>query len=82
MKIIKFSSIGCGQCRQLQGFLDKNGYEVDEELDINKSIDKVKEYKITGLPTLLKLDDKGKEIDRIVGLCPPSRIKEFFNKDD
>ena len=77
-RIIKFSSVGCGQCRQLQKFLDKFNYKVDEELDINKSIDEVKKYSIASLPTLIKLDDNGEEIDRIVGIVTPARIREFF----
>ena len=46
---------------------------VDEEDDLSE------EYGIRSIPTLI-LEKNGKQVDRIIGLAPKSRIMELINK--
>ena len=69
MKYLKFEASWCGACKMVQPQLNKvaaEGIEV-EKIDAEKSNDKVMEYNVRNLPTVLLVDDSGKEIWRTVG---------------
>lgn len=79
MKIIKFSSSFCGSCRKLDAILQVANLIPDEEILITTDdLELARRYNISAFPTLLKLDDNELEIDRISGLVPLSKLKEFF----
>jgi thiol:disulfide interchange protein len=52
----------------------KSGSFVDLKLDADANRSIVTQYKIGGLPTVLFLDAKGKEIHRIIGYKPPDQF--------
>lgn len=79
MKIIKFTINGCVNCRRLSTILKIAKLKPDEEIEITSdNITLAKQYGVQGFPTLLKLDNNGKEIERIVDLQPLSILKAFF----
>lgn len=73
--IVKYSMPNCSNCRKLSQILKQNNIVVEErELDEQTA----KELNIMSVPVMIKfIDDK--EVDRITGLVPVSKIKEFCN---
>ena len=81
MKIIKFGGYTCSMCRKLDATLDLKGYNTKIDIRFtldDTSCDFAERYKVTTLPTLIKLDDDDNEIARLTGLVSLNRIKEFF----
>ena len=71
--IVKYSMPNCGNCQKLSNILKLNNIIVEErELDEQTA----KELNIMSVPVMIKFVN-GKEVDRITGLVPVSRIKEF-----
>ena len=71
--IVKYSMPNCGNCQKLSNILKINKIVVEErELDEQTA----KELNIMSVPVMIKFVD-GKEVDRITGLVPVSKIKEF-----
>ena len=69
MKYLKFEASWCGACKMVQPQLNKvaaEGIEV-EKIDAEHSNEMVMEYNVRNLPTVLLVDDSGKEIWRTVG---------------
>ena len=69
MKYLKFEASWCGACKMVQPQLNKvvaEGITVDK-IDAEKNNQMVMDYNIRNLPTVLLVDDSGKEIWRTVG---------------
>ena len=78
MKIVKFETIGCPNCRKLSAILQVANLVPDRTVIISdENLDVAKKFNVQSFPTLLKLEDS-KEIARISGLVPLSKLKEFF----
>ena len=69
-KLIKFSRESCVPCKMLGNFLDEQGI-VYEEIDVESDIETTVKYGVSGLPTLLLVDENGEVLDRVVGFNPP-----------
>lgn len=77
MKILKFYTPTCMPCRVLGKMLEKFDVEVDS-IDATQDIAKVDEYNVCTTPTLVFLDDEGKEVKRTTGMVTESTIKEIL----
>lgn len=77
MKILKFYTPTCMPCRALGKILEKLEVEVDS-IDATQDIAKVDEYNVCTTPTLVFLDDEGKEVKRTTGMVAESTIKEIL----
>ena len=77
MKIIKFTGTHCPSCRKLEALLKMHNLEVNEEIVLDDNLELARKYQVGTLPTLIKFDNDT-EIDRIIGIVPTQRIKEFF----
>ncbi len=81
MKLLKFYAEWCGPCKGLtmviNGAKDKINIAV-EEFDIDNEMMMVQEYKIRSVPTMVLVDDTGKEIRRQIGLVTEEKLLEFL----
>ena len=77
MKILKFYTETCMPCRALGKILDKMDVEV-VPINAMENIAKVDEYNICTTPTLVFLNDEGKEVNRTTGLISQSKIEEIL----
>ena len=79
MKIIKFGASWCQPCKMLGKTLDtmELPYEL-EEIDLDQKPQKAGDYGIRGVPTMVLVDDKGKEVRRVVGLQSAVKIGEWL----
>ena len=78
MKILKFFTPTCMPCRALGKVLDQIDVEV-ENINALENVDKVDTYEVCTTPTLVFLDDEGKEFNRTVGLVNKSKIEEILS---
>ena len=69
MKYLKFEASWCGDCKMVQPQLHKVAAEgiVVEKIDAEANNDLIMEYNIRNLPTVLLVNDSGKELYRAVG---------------
>lgn len=76
MKLLKFFTKCCGQCKQqtrlLNDFTDIEIVPVD--CDQNKDL--VDKYDVKGLPTLVIVDDNENMVTKFTGLVKPEVIKK------
>ena len=73
MKYLKFEAGWCGACKMVQPQLNKvvaEGITV-EKIDAEKNNQMVMDYNVRNLPTVILVDNSGKEFYRTVG----SKIK-------
>ena len=70
MKVLKFSAEWCQPCKMLSKTLDTMDlpYEV-EPIDIDKEPALAGTFGIRGVPTMVLLDDKGKEVKTKTDIC-------------
>ena len=82
MKIIKITAMWCPSCLIMNSMIDDiiAKYNIEmESLDFDMDQDKVKEYNVDKiLPVLVKVDNDGNEISRIVGEHSSSEIEQFI----
>lgn len=66
-RLLKFSSKSCQPCKMLSQKLAVLGVPYTE-VDIEEHSSMVESYHLLGVPTLVKVDNFGEEVDRRVGL--------------
>lgn len=69
-KVIKFYGNSCAQCKLLDAFLEGEGLVVDEAFSTDENPEKAFMHNLMGQPTLLLLDEEGKELHRMTGYNP------------
>jgi len=79
-KIIYFSAPWCGPCKVLGPTMEKLSSElpitkVNVDEDTNTSV----KYGIRNVPTLVLVDQSGKELNRLVGNVSEQQVKQFYN---
>lgn len=66
MKLLKFYTPACVHCPKVSEFLENNKIE-HESINLFDYPEKSIQYRVLGVPTLMVVDDEGKEITRHVG---------------
>lgn len=68
MKVLKFHATWCGPCKAMGMILNSmDNLPQIEEVDIDERSSEAAAFGIRSVPTLVKLDDDGKEIGRYAG---------------
>lgn len=80
MKILKFYTPTCMPCRTLGKILEKIDVEV-ENINAMEDIENVDRYNICTTPTLIFLNEDGKEVHRTVGMLAQSKIEEIIENN-
>lgn len=76
-QILKFSRVGCTPCKIMTNYLQDKGVDY-KELDVEEDAQLAVQYGISGVPTLLLVDEHGEVLERVVGFNP-SAIEELLN---
>jgi len=80
MKILKFSADWCRPCKKLTETLDQMVLPyVIESMDIDKEPGLASIYAVRSVPTMILLDDEGKELSRLVGPRTKADIMEWVS---
>jgi thioredoxin 1 len=69
MKLLKFEASWCGPCRAMDHILDLMDLNMEvEKINIDTDSDMCKQYDVRAVPTLIKINEEGKELGRLKGL--------------
>lgn len=87
MKILKFYSPLCGPCKVLEKnlkdskieYVDINIFEDACHDDLGTTEHLVEHYNIRAVPTLIKINETGEELNRHIGILSVEQLKEFAN---
>ena len=80
MKIIRFTASWCQPCKMLAKMLeDIENKPIIEVVDIDQDSDAAIKFGIRGVPTLLKMDDNGNVVDRMVGMTTQPALEKWLN---
>lgn len=87
MKILKFYSPLCGPCKVLKKnlkdskieYVDINIFEDVCYDDLGTTEHLVEHYNIRAVPTLIKINETGEELNRHIGILSVEQLKEFAN---
>jgi len=81
MKALKFEASWCAPCKMLSRVIDDAKDKIAMEIeciDIDENAELAKSYGIRGVPTIVIVDDEGKEVKRQSGMMMESQLVEFL----
>lgn len=71
MKVLKFYADWCGPCKMLSRIVEDAGDKITipfEDVNIDTDMMTGVQFGVRGVPTMVMVDDSGKEIKRKVGM--------------
>jgi thioredoxin 1 len=81
MKLLKFYADWCGPCKMqtmiIKGAEDKITVPI-EEVNIDDNVFMSVEYNVKSIPTLILLDDSGKEVKRHTGVLKETELLSWL----
>ena len=80
MKILRFTASWCEPCKALSKTIDRIDTEVPiQVIDIDDQPELAQHFNIRSVPTLVKIDEDKKEVERLVGIQNQSPLDKFIN---
>jgi thioredoxin 1 len=78
-KLLVFSASWCGPCQGFKPTL----LELDQErlvyVDIDQDPETRMQYEVRSVPTVILVDEDGKELERLVGSQPLSKLQDLLD---
>lgn len=81
MKVLKFYAEWCQPCKMLTQIIKNAGEKITvpiENVDIDNNIMMSVDYQVRSVPTMVLVDDDGKEIKREVGMMNEQKLLDFL----
>lgn len=81
MKVLKFEATWCGPCKMLSKVITNAQDKITlpiEVIDIDEQADTATLYNVRSVPTLIVIDDDGKEVRRKVGALQEADLLKFL----
>ena len=80
MKILRFTASWCEPCKAISKTIDRIDTEVPiQVIDIDDQPELAQHFNIRSVPTLVKIDEDKKEVERTVGMATQSDLDKFIN---
>lgn len=85
MKLLKFHAPWCGPCKAFAPTIEKVSAEMNlevEDVNVDGGVteERVTEFRVMGVPTVVLLDDDGDELSRITGQKSEKEFKEWLQE--
>jgi thioredoxin-like negative regulator of GroEL len=84
VRIIKFWASWCRPCTQFTPIFEEIQAEYENfsfsEINIEEHPFTTTEYSVTTVPTVVVLDEGGKELDRISGIISKPKLRKFLDQ--
>jgi thioredoxin 1 len=81
MEVLRFTATWCQPCKALAQQLEELGLDKNVTvIDIDEQQDLAIQYGVRGVPTLVALDERNKEVKRMVGVKAKDIILDWFPK--
>ena len=79
-KILRFTASWCEPCKALSKTIDRIDTEVPiQVIDIDDQPELAQHFNIRSVPTLVKIDEDKKEVERLVGMQNQFPLDKFIN---
>jgi thioredoxin 1 len=81
MKVLKFYADWCAPCKMISKVIKDAGDKITtpiEEVNIDENIMMSVEYGVRGVPTMVMVDDAGKEVKRQSGMMNEAQLLTFL----
>jgi thioredoxin-like negative regulator of GroEL len=79
-KILRFTASWCEPCKALSKTIDRIETEVPiQVIDIDDEPELAQHFMVRSVPTLVKIDQDKKEVERLVGMQYQSDLDKFIN---
>ena len=79
-KILYFSAPWCGPCKVLGPTMQKLSSELPiTKINVDEDTNTSVKYGIRNVPTLVLVDQAGKELNRLIGNVSEQQVKQFYN---
>jgi thioredoxin 1 len=79
-KVIRFTATWCQPCKALASIMEGIDSNIPiEVVDIDDNQELAMKYNVRGVPTLVKLDETGQVLNRMVGVKAKNLVEEFLN---
>jgi thioredoxin 1 len=80
MKYLYFSAPWCGPCRQYGPVMERVGQTVPvQKVNVDENQQLAMEYSVRSVPTVILIDESGKEFARHVGVKDGQLLVEQYN---
>ena len=77
-KLYYFSAPWCGPCKMLGPVMDQSGLPF-QKINVDNDTELSSKYGVRSVPTLVLVDQTGKELNRLVGYISENQVKQFYN---
>jgi thiol-disulfide isomerase/thioredoxin len=78
-KLLVFSASWCGPCQALKPTIDKLDQDRIVKYDIDEALEERENYAVRAVPTLILVDEDGKQIERLVGSQSLAVLQKLLN---
>ncbi len=79
-KILYFTASWCGPCKALAPRMEKLAGQINyRKIDVDSNQDMSIKYGVRNVPSLVLVDEKGTELNRMVGVQQDQEILNFYN---
>jgi thioredoxin 1 len=78
--ILYFTASWCGPCKALAPRMEKLAGQINyRKIDVDSNQDMSIKYGVRNVPSLVLVDEKGTELNRMVGVQQDQEILNFYN---